>query len=162
MELEPRIETLTRTMLAGNRLKMSFAANRTRELWQWFMPQRKEITNGIGPELYSVEVYNHPKFFEDFDPHREFEKWAAVRVTDLDTLPAGMEGLTIPGGLYAVFLYKGKASEAAKVYQYIFGTWIPGSGYVLDNRPHFALMGGKYKNDDPDSEEELWIPVKKK
>jgi hypothetical protein len=30
----------------------------------------------------------------------------------------------------------------------------------LNKRPHFAKMGEKYKNEDPDSEEELWIPIK--
>jgi AraC family transcriptional regulator len=54
------------------------------------------------------------------------------------------------------------ASEAPAFYQYIFNSWLPGSGYRLDNRPHFAVMGEKYKNDDPNSEEELCVPVKEK
>jgi len=32
----------------------------------------------------------------------------------------------------------------------------------LDNRPHFEVLGEKYKNGDPESEEEIWIPVKEK
>jgi AraC family transcriptional regulator len=36
------------------------------------------------------------------------------------------------------------------------------SAYDLDNRPHFEILGEKYKNESPDSEEELWIPVKLK
>lgn len=48
------------------------------------------------------------------------------------------------------------------IFQYIFGTWLPASGYYLDNRPHFEILGHKYKNNDPDSEEEIWIPVKPK
>ena len=36
----------------------------------------------------------------------------------------------------------------------------PKSKYELDKRPHFALMGEEYKNEDPDSEEELWFPIK--
>jgi len=36
------------------------------------------------------------------------------------------------------------------------------SEFMLDDRPHFALMGDRYKNDDPESEEEIWIPVKKR
>jgi AraC family transcriptional regulator len=71
-----------------------------------------------------------------------------------------MEPLALPGGLYAVFLYHGAASQADQTFQYIFGTWIPNSGYSLDNRPHFEILGKKYKNEDPDSEEEIWIPIK--
>ena len=160
--MEPRIEKLNEIKLAGKRMKVSFAGNKTRELWQSFMPRRKEIKNQIGAGRYSVEIYNNTEFFKNFNPSSEFEKWAAVRVNDYDDLPAEMETLTIPAGKYAVFIYKGKPSEAAETYRYIFTNWLPDSEFVLDDRPHFALMGEKYKGEDPDSEEELWIPVKEK
>ena len=125
------------------------------------MPRRREIKNSIGPELYSVEVYV-PEFFDNFNPGAEFEKWAAVEVTDFDSVPGEMDTLTASGGLYAIFLYKGPASAAQRMYEYIFRTWLPGSEFLLDNRPHYAIMGDKYKNEDPDSEEELCIPIKPK
>ena len=65
----------------------------------------------------------------------------------------------MPGGLYAVFFYKGSSSDT-KIFQYIFTNWLPDSGYTLDNRPHFEILGENYKNGDPGSEEEIWIPVK--
>jgi AraC family transcriptional regulator len=65
-------------------------------------------------------------------------------------------------GLYAVFLHKGAASTGGKTFKYIFETWLPNSCYLLDNRPHFEILGAKYKNDDPGSEEEVWIPIKQK
>jgi AraC family transcriptional regulator len=71
-----------------------------------------------------------------------------------------MQSFLLPGGLYAVFHYKGLPSEGAKTFQYIFGTWLPGSEYALDNRPHFEVLGERYNNNSPDSEEEIWIPVK--
>jgi AraC family transcriptional regulator len=77
-------------------------------------------------------------------------------------MPADMELLLAQSCLYAVFVHHGPASEAQKTYQYIFGTWLPGSEYLLDDKAHFAIMGEKYKHEDPDSEEEIWIPVKKK
>lgn len=137
---------------------MSFAENRTQELWQSFMPLRREIPNAAGTELYSLEVYPSD-FFDEFHPDAVFEKWAAVEVTRLEKLPVDLEILTAPAGLYAVFLHRGPASEAIITYTYIFQTWLPASEYRLDNRPHFAVMGEKYKNDDPESEEEIWIPV---
>ncbi len=73
-----------------------------------------------------------------------------------------MDQLVIPEGLYAVFSYVGKPSEAQAFFKYIYGSWLPGSDYLLDNRPHFALMGKDYKGEDPDSKEEFWIPVKTK
>lgn len=157
--MEPRIETLADKKFAGKKMMMSFSNNKTRELWQSFMPRRSDIKSKIGIELYSIEVYP-PRYFDSFSPEADFEKWAAVEVADFDAVPGDMETLSVPGGLYAVFIYKGPASAVPEMYQYIFGTWLPASEYSLDDRPHFAVMGEKYKNDDPDSEEELWIPIK--
>jgi AraC family transcriptional regulator len=138
---------------------MSFIQNKTFELWRGFMPRLKEIQNCVGAELYAMEVYP-VGYFDNFNPTAEFEKWAAVEVQDLDTIPADMETLTAPAGQYAVFLHKGPASNGPQTYQYIFQSWLPSSDYLLDNRPHFAVMGEKYKQEDQNSEEEIWIPVK--
>jgi AraC family transcriptional regulator len=73
-----------------------------------------------------------------------------------------MEKLELPGGLYAVFSYRGKASDASDTFKYIYYEWLPTSEYFLDDRPHFEILGEKYKNEHPDSEEEIWIPVKSK
>jgi AraC family transcriptional regulator len=159
--MQPRIVTLNEKKLIGKRIKMSFSNNKTYELWRSFMPRKKDIRNVISSDLYSIEVYGRA-FFDNFSPETEFEKWAAVEVTDFNTVPDDMESITLSGGLHAVFLYQGPASAASKLYQYILGTWLPGSDFLLDNRPHFALMGPKYKNEDPNSEEEIWIPIKRK
>lgn len=138
---------------------MSFADNRTGELWRQFMPKRKEIRNNTGSELYSVEVYSNAQFFNEFDPQAEFDKWAAVEVSDFDSVSDETETLIISGGLYAVFLHRGSAAETVRTYRHIYGDWLPDSDFLLDVRPHFAVMGEKYKNDDPNSEEEIWIPI---
>ncbi|MGE5108458.1 MAG: GyrI-like domain-containing protein [Sphingobacteriales bacterium] len=160
--MQPRIAISAEKKLAGKRTLMSFANNKTRELWQGFMSKRKELINNAGEDLYSIEVYNNTLFFQNFNPALEFEKWAAVEVTNLDSVPDELEKLILPAGLYAVFIHKGPASEGQRTYEYIFRTWLPVSDFELDDRPHFALMGEKYKNDDPTSEEEIWIPIKKK
>lgn len=157
--MKPRIELLSETLLVGKKTSMSFAKIKTRELWQSFMPHRKEIRNRRGPEYYSVEIYPNLEYFDQFNPNTEFEKWAAISVKDFDSVPDKMDTLIIHEGLYAVFYYKGTTAEAYKTYQYIYANWIPNSKYQLDHRPHFALMGEKYKNNDPDSEEEFWIPI---
>lgn len=85
-----------------------------------------------------------------------------AEVSNLSIIPEGMEPFVLKGGLYAVFNYKGNQQQAAAAFQYIFGTWLPASHYTVDNRPHFEILGDKYKNGDPDSEEEIWIPIKYK
>lgn len=159
--LKETLKILSEKNFVGKHLKMSFADNKTLELWKDFMPRRGNISNKTGTELYSIEIYPE-NFFAGFDPQNEFEKWAAVEVSEFDKIPDDLEILTVPEGLYAVFIYKGKSSEAASFYQNVFGSWLPNSEFLLDTRPHFAVMGEKYKNDSADSEEEIWIPVKTK
>ena len=159
--MEHRVEILTEKKIVGKRITTSFSANRTKELWQGFMPNRKEIHNNIGSELYSIEVYPE-SHFANFNPNNQFEKWAGIEVTDFLSVPVGMETIVIPNGLYAVFIHKGAASNGHKTYQYIFTDWLPMSEYSLENRPHFAVMGEKYKHEDPTSEEEIWIPIRYK
>jgi AraC family transcriptional regulator len=140
-------------------MKMSFSGNTTSELWRGFMPRLKEISNKTDSSLYSVEIYSEG-FFDSFDPDVVFEKWAAAEVSEFAGIPEKMTSLVIPEGTYAVFIYRGLPAEAEGFYRYIFNEWLPSSGYSLDNRPHFAKMGGKYRSNDPASEEEIWIPVK--
>ena len=155
-----RIETSNEKKLVGKRLKMSFANYRVGELWKSFTPRRKEITNNLNHDLISMAVYK-PDHFADFKPTNEFDRWATVEVSNFDNVPNEMEKFVLPGGLYAVFDYKGLSTDNS-IFQYIFGTWLPNSDYLLDHRPHFEVLGNKYKNNDPLSEEEIWIPIKKK
>ncbi|HBB93167.1 MAG TPA: GyrI-like domain-containing protein [Bacteroidales bacterium] len=156
--MTPQITEIPKKIIVGNRLTMSISANRTRELWQSFMPRRNEIPNRVSSDLFSLQLYD-PQYFNPFNPDTLFEKWAGVEVPDLTGVPVGMETLTIPAGRYAVFVYKGPASDSPQIFGYIFGTWLPASGYLLDDRPHFEILGNKYKNEGPYSEEEIWIPV---
>ena len=156
----PRIENISPKKLVGKRLTMSLANNKTGELWQKFMPKRKDIMNKLSNDMISMQVYKSSHFI-DFKPTNEFEKWASVEVADYESVPADMETFLLTGGLYAVFDYKGSSNDPG-IFHYIFGAWLPGSDYNLDNRPHFEVIGDKYKNNDPASEEEIWIPIKPK
>ena len=160
--MTPRFCLLTEKKLIGKRQKMSISNDMTFELWRKFMPERGKIRNVISNEFYSMQVYSPEFNFNAFDPDAEFEKWAAMEVADFENIPAGMNPFVLKGGLYAVFVHKGPASSGEKTFRYIFGIWLPASEYVIDDRPHFEILGEKYKHDDPDSEEEVWIPVKHK
>ena len=158
--MTPRIEVLGELKLVVLRMTMSISANKTRELWQNFQRRRKDIPNTVGKYLYSIQLYDD-QYFKTFNPHSTFEKLAAIEVTNFSAVPPDMEAFTLPSGLYAVFLHKGAAPTAPTTFNYIFSTWLPDSEYSLDIRPHFEVLGEKYKNDDPESEEEIWIPIKK-
>ncbi len=157
--LQPIITTFPTTKFIGKNLSFTYADYRAFELWSSFMPRRREIANAIGIELYNIQI--NPDNF-DFQPNTPFVKWAAVAVSDFDVIPNGMAILEIPEGLYAVFHYKGNQSNAATFFNAIYTQWLPNSDYELDHRPQFEILGEKYKNNDSNSEEEIWIPIKKK
>lgn len=159
MDLKVDIRELPAKKLLGIQMEMSVAANQTTLLWQRFMPRRGEIPSVVSKNLWALQVYpSH--YFERFDPTTKFLKWAAVEIDDMNTIPKGMELLQVPSGLYAVFLYKGHSGNP-DIFHYIYSEWLPVSGYLLDNRPHFELLGDKFKLNDPSSEEEIWIPIRK-
>lgn len=160
--MTPRIEHIEDRKLVGLRIRTSLNKPETLRLFSTFMPRRREPENRLNANIYSVEIYDADLDFRKFTPATEFEKWAAVEVKAFGILPKDMEALTIPAGTYAVFLYKGLAQNFGQTAQYIFGTWLPQSEYELDNRPHFEIMGPAYRHDDPNAEEEIWVPVRKK
>ncbi|WP_162128315.1 GyrI-like domain-containing protein [Flavobacterium phycosphaerae] len=157
--MKPIIKSHPATTLIGKSQTMTFANDLSVAMWQSFMPRRHEITNRLGEELYSAQVY--PINF-DFGMHTQFTKWASVPVNPNTTVPQGMEMLLIPEGLYAVFCYKGIPANAEPFFRSIFTEWLPASSYSLDHRPHFEILGAKYQHNSPDSEEEVWIPIKSK
>lgn len=160
--MEPNIKTLTEKKLIGIHVNTTFADDKTSELWKTFMPRRNEIQHNVTSDLISLQVYGPYFSFTQFNPNESFEKWALREVSDFSSVPDDMETFLLPGGLYAVFMHKGSAAEAEKTFGYIFGKWLPQSVYTLDDRPHFEVLGPKYKNNDPNSEEEVWIPIRLK
>lgn len=140
-------------------MTLSYANYKIGQLWGSFMPYRKHINNPLPNELIALTLYT-ADHFTNFKPTNEFEKWACIEVVDFEKIPTGIEGFVLSGGLYAIFHYRGSSTEIAAFYRSIFEEWLPNSNYTLDQRPHVEVMGEKYKNNDPDSEEEIWIPIK--
>lgn len=156
--MEIRIEHLNPIKLVGKKLIQSRANERTAELWKSFMPHKHNIQNTINSDLFSLSIYDD-KYFNEFNPDKEFEKWAAVEVTQFPEPTSEFEQLELEGGLYLVYLHKGDFKQYLQNWLYVFQVWLPASKYQLDNRPHFEILGEKYKNNDPESEEEVWIPI---
>ncbi len=156
-DLSPQIITIAAKTLVGKKRTMSFAKFTVSELWKSFLPVQHHIQHKVGTDLFSVAIYP-PNHFTQFNPQQTFERWAAVEVSTISTIPKGMEQLVIPEGLYAVFHYKGNSNDSS-IFQKILGEWLPASGYQLDDRPHFEVLGAGYKNNAPDSEEDIYIPI---
>ncbi len=158
MNLIPTITSIASKKLVGKRIKMSLANDKTGDLWESFMPYRHDI-NRSSNDLISLQDYG--KVVSSGDFNQAFDKWALAEVEDFKAIPDGMETMLLTGGLYAIFNYKGLPTDPS-VFIYIFREWLPKSEYELDNRPHFEVLGEKYKNGDPNSEEDIYVPIKLK
>ncbi len=154
----PRILTSPARRFIGVGREMSLVKPVVGLLLRTLMPLRAAIPGRIDPDRYLLKIYPDG-YFEAFDPQRSFVQWAAYAVAGEADAPEGLAVLDVPAGLYAVWHYKG-SSEDPRIFQHIFGEWLLGSGFVLDARPHFDVLGENYRNTDPESEEEIWIPVR--
>lgn len=156
----PTIKTIAKIPLAGLNQRMSLVENHTHQLWNRFMSQYAGKEHTFSSEFYSVQIYPDLHYFDAFNPHTLFTKWAAVPISTYHSIPKEWDRLTIPEGTYAVFHYKGHVSKVPNAMQFVFSEWLPNSGYQLEPRPHFSVMGKHYSNTSPDSEEDFYIPVK--
>jgi AraC family transcriptional regulator len=161
--MQPRIEAIESKKLIGFCQKMSLAEDATAALWRRLMPRRFEIAHRATTSYISMRIY--PKagmsLPEMFAPTTEFEKWAAVEVVDWDDVPDGMQRHSLCGGVYAVCVHRGPASEFASTMRYIFGTWLPASEYELDNREHFEVIPEGWSLARQDASEEIWVPIRR-
>ena len=157
---EPTIKMTNEKKLVGIHRPMNISEYNVFPLWSSFLQRRKEIANSVNTDLISMTVYK-AGYFTNFNPATLFEKWITVEVANFDNVPNGMNTYTLQSGLYAVFHYKG-INTNHDIFDYIFRTWLPNSKYELDDRPHFEVLGAKYKNNDFNSEEDIWVPIKPK
>lgn len=157
---EPKIVEVEERSLVVARLSMSLTSNKTRELWQGFRPRVKEIEGRRGAEFFSIQHLPDGVTWQHFNPTTEFVKFAGVEVGSSQDIPTGMESYNLKGGKYAVFIHHGPASAFAKTFQHIFGQWLPNSDFEIDERDQFEVLNGNYLPDDPNAEEEVWVPIR--
>ena|SRR5436190_15157178 len=156
-----RIENIAPKIMAGVSMSMTLGDNKTPELWKSFMPFRNQIPHRVGEELFNIQRYDNFDY-DKLSLKTPVTKFASVEVKQKDKLPGGLHHFTLSGGSYAVFLYRGTPARFKEFFDYIYKEWLPSSGYDLDDREHFEVLGEKYKRDDPASQEEIWIPVRPK
>jgi len=156
---EPVLITAEPIRLIGHKVVHTHAQPQTQALWQGFRPRRGDITGFTSADNYNVQQY--PSFdLDHFDPHQEYTQWAAAPVTADCPVPDGMQELILPGGLYAVFRYRGRAWEFQPSAQYIYGEWLRLGPYDLGGLSHFEVLGPDYLGPgNPNSEEDVWIPI---
>ncbi|MGB3776018.1 MAG: GyrI-like domain-containing protein [Leeuwenhoekiella sp.] len=159
--MEPVFEDIEPRKLIGMRIETTISFDDTAGLWKTFVSRQQEIKNKKDNSYYSIQVYPEGLKMKDFTESTTFERWAAVEVLEYEQIPEGMEKKILSGGMYAVFTHVGPVKTFVETSNFIYSEWLPTSGYELDGRAHFERLGTKYYGPDhPDSEEEIWVPIR--
>jgi len=151
-----QIALLPAFMVVGMRRRCTSAAsdNGIPEFWNTLKSLESEIGNMADP----AHRYGICMPVESGGAH-DFDYVAAVRVTSIDRLPAGMEGIHIDEQKYAVFTAKG-VQNIIPLYGYISGRWIRENDYSWAKAPDFEFYDRRFDPDRPfESEVDIYIPV---
>jgi AraC family transcriptional regulator len=155
---EPQILETQAIELVGIAQDMNLMSMPIAELWKRFRSHEAVRTKSI-PNFYSVQHYHAPVDLQNFSPAAIFTKWAAAPKEFFDDLPEECVSLFIPEGLYAQFEVIAPPTAAKEVFGFIYGEWLPKSGYQLDHRHQLEVLPHDYSTKGDQAREVIWIPI---
>ncbi len=97
------------------------------------------------------------EYYPDITDENEFSYIACTEVVQSKQIPSGMISRRIPSSKYAVFSHQDSIQHLKDTYQFIYGVWVPESGYELaelDTIEYYELKVGH-----SDFELEIYIPI---
>lgn len=102
------------------------------KLCQWAGP--RGLLNQ--PDTKYIIVYH-----DDPNITEEAKLRTSVSITVPENTDVGGEigKMTIPAGKYALTRFELSSSEYEAAWNWVYGTWLPASGYVPDDRPCFEM-----------------------
>lgn len=127
------------------------------DLWREFGPRMHEVSNRIEGTTYGV-------CFPTALDEESFDYMASVAVENFNKVPDGMVARTVPAHKFAVFTHKTgddtMHNDLQKSMQYIWGTWLPNSGYEHAKVPDFELYDSRMDPTTDTGEFDLYLPIK--
>jgi AraC family transcriptional regulator len=151
--MEPRIISRPAFTVAGLVHRGTVDGEKIAALWGQFGPRMGELQPVIEPDVSYGVMANYD------EATGEFDYVAASQVPSAEGLPQGFVPVGFPASDWAVFTTT--MPEMGQMYPYIYGTWLPKSGYQHGPAPEFELYGPGFEPSDPASEFEIYIPVVK-
>ncbi|WP_176461955.1 effector binding domain-containing protein [Anaeromicrobium sediminis] len=92
----------------------------------------------------------------DFYPEKRVHYMFCTEVSDFKEIPKGMVAKVLPRREYLVFIHKASREKIDDTYKYIYGSFLPKSGYELLEGEDITMFD--YKNNN---ESRLYVPIKK-
>jgi AraC family transcriptional regulator len=150
--MEPRIVDHPAFTVVGMKVRGKNENNEIPQMWEALNPRMHEIQDMLGDDVaYGISA--------NMDEQTgEFDYIAGFEVGRIQEIPAGMVRFDVPGGKYAVF--RTTLPRLGETFLHAYRTWAPQSGYQLTGGPDFELYGEEFDPHDPDSEFEVYVPVR--
>jgi AraC family transcriptional regulator len=162
IDMKPRFETRGEFYVMG--VGKIFERGKTKDigdlLWPRLIKRFEEIPNKLGRDGEFYVTYGVCKeIWKDNQIQDHFNYYAGVEVEKGSALVHDMDLIYIPEQRYAVFTHRGSIKDLSLTNQYIWGTWLPQSGFELAPASDLEIYPTAFRPDDHDSEMELWIPL---
>ncbi len=137
--------------------------NEVGKLWGRFNTYYGNNPQGFKEEVNPKVAWELHITTDEYEETKEYYVMVGVEVSKIDGLPLPTFTKVLPAGQYAVFTLKGE-EMASNWGDAIYKEWLPSSDY----EEAYQCTIERYDEDtfkgwgDPDSEVEIWIPVKAK
>ena len=99
-------------------LKETSEQGTVKQMYDTVVARGAEIPNRVGTALLLVQLYPMDREFNDQVPYTVI---VGAPVENLDRIPPGMIGHTVPDGDYAMVTHVGPDSGLGDTYQYLYG-----------------------------------------
>lgn len=152
--IEPQIILDKEFKLIGMKETVKPGSERIKNLWDSFTSKKSEIKNILTQDT----VLGICEYMPNITDESEFSYFAGIEVKDFSDIPKGMLIKIIPNSKYAVFTHKGSLSKLKDTYNFIYGVWLPQSGYELAELDTIELYDSR--SNAADSEFDIHIPLK--
>lgn len=162
VDMQPRFEEKNEFYVMG--LGDIFERGKTegigQKLWPEFSTRLSEISNLKGKDKNGVVTYGVcQEIWQDGQIQDHFKYFAAVEVDANTTPPKGMELIKIEKQKYAVFTHRSGLASLDLTNQYIWGTWLPQSGYELSPASDLEVYPSDFMPPERDVPFEIWVPL---
>jgi AraC family transcriptional regulator len=156
---EPRFESRAEFHVVGLYIEDTMESQAIMDLWINFFKNKHKISAKTGKGEYGIT-----SMLENYDPetHMGYRYIVGTRVKNTKNVPKNMIAHTVPEAYYAIFEHHGLINSVDTTFSYIFGEWLPRSGYEVVQKDIFEYYDSRFKHNSEDSIMEIWVPVTKK
>jgi AraC family transcriptional regulator len=154
LKMEPRIVSKPGFMVVGVKYRGKNENQEIPDLWSEFGARFNDFKHRTEEETaYGV--------MDNFDhASGEFDYVAAVSISSTEDQPRDLTLWDIPAQTYAVFATT--LPKVKETFDAIYGGWLPESDYQRPPGPEFELYDEGFDPKDPESQFDIYIPVKMK